>query len=146
MSLFRGKKEFQEVFDRLFDALSTDPEIGPRLREKKTPQRFVFSDMGLVLNVRFADERSAKKGRNLAWVWGDAKRGADPVVSMTMTSEVANRYFQGRENIPLALARGTIVLETGELGRVLDLLPIVAPFHRKWVALLKAEGRSHLVV
>lgn len=146
MSLFRGKKEFQEVFDRLFEALSRDPEIGPRLREKKTPQRFVFSDVGLVLNVRFADERQAKKGRNLVWVWGDAKRDWEPVVSMTMTSEVGNRYFQGKENIPLSIARKIILLETGDLAKVLDLLPIVAPFHKKWVALLKAEGRSHLVV
>lgn len=146
MSLFRGKKEFQVVFDRLFEALSSDPEIGPRLREKKTPQRFVFSDFDLVLNVRFADAKEAKKGRNLVWVWGDGKRTWEPVVSMTMTSEVANRYFQGKENIPLSIARKIILLETGDLAKVLDLLPIVAPFHRKWVALLKAEGRSHLVV
>jgi hypothetical protein len=146
MSLFRGEKEFREVFDRLFDALSADPQIGPALRAKKTPQRFVFSDYGLVLNVRFADDKEAKKGRNLVWVWGDGKRTWEPVVSMTMTSEVANRYFQGKENIPLSIARKVILLETGDLAKVLDLLPVVAPFHKKWVALLKAEGRSHLVV
>ncbi len=146
MSLFRGKKEFQSVFDRLFDALSTDPEIGPALRARKTLQRFVFSDMGLVLNIRGADDKRAAKGQNLLWVWGDAKRTWDPDVSMTMTAEVANRYFQGKENIPLSIARKIILLETGHLAKVLDLLPIVAPFHKKWVALLKAEGRSHLVV
>ncbi len=146
MSLFRGKKEFRDVFDRLFDALSTDPEIGPKLRAKKTPQRFVFSDMDLVLNVRGADDKRAKKGQNLFWVWGDADRNWEPDVSMTMSADVANRYFQGRENIPLSIARKIILLETGDLGKVLDLLPIVAPFHRKWAALLKAEGRSHLVV
>ena len=146
MSLFRGKKEFREVFDRLFDALSTDPEIGPKLRAKKTPQRFVFSDMDLVLNVRDADDRRAKKGQNLTWVWGDSDRDWEPDVSMTMTADVANRYFQGKENIPLSIARGIIRLETGHLIKVLELLPIVAPFHRKWAALLKAEGRTHLLV
>jgi hypothetical protein len=146
MSLFRGKKEFQEVFDRLFEALSTDREIGPKLRARRTPQRFVFPDVGLVLNVKFADEKRAKKGQNLVWVWGDARRDWEPAVSMTMTSEVANRYFQGKENIPLSIARKVILLETGDLAKVLDLLPIVAPFHKKWVALLEAEGRSHLVV
>jgi hypothetical protein len=146
MSLFRGKKEFREVFDRLFDALSTDPEIGPELRARKTPQRFVFSDMDLVLNVRDADDKRAKKGQNLKWVWGDASRDWEPDVSMTMSADVANRYFQGKENVPLSIARGIIHLETGHLIKVLELLPIVAPFHRKWAALLKAEGRAHLVV
>jgi hypothetical protein len=145
MRPFRGKDEFRKVFDRLFLALASDPEIGPKLGATKTPQRFVFSDSGLVLNVTYADAKTAKKGRHLTWVWGDAKRTWEPVVSMTMASDVANRYFQGRENIPFAIARGTIVLETGDLARVLDLLPIVAPFHRKWVAILKAEGLTHLL-
>ena len=146
MSLFRSKKEFRGVFDRLFDALSTDPEIGPKLRARKTPQRFVFSDMDLILNVRDADDKRAGKGQNLFWIWGDADRDWDPDVSMTMTADVANRYFQGKENVPLSIARKIIHIETGHLIKVLELLPIVAPFHKKWVALLKAEGRSHLVV
>jgi len=146
MRPFRGKEEFRKVFDRLFLALATDLEIGPKLGATRTPQRFVFSDAGLVLNVTHADKKTAKKGRHLAWVWGDAKRTWEPVVSMTMTTDVANRYFQGKENIPLAVARKIIVIETGDLARVLDLLPIVAPFHRKWVAILKAEGLTHLLV
>ncbi len=145
MRPFRGKEEFRRVFDRLFSALGSDPAIGPRLAATKTPQRFVFEGVGLVLNVTHADAKSRKKGQNLVWVWGDAKRTWEPVVSMTMAPEVANRYFQGKENIPLAIARGSIVIETGDLGRVLDLLPIVAPFHRKWVAILKAEGLEHLL-
>lgn len=145
MTPFRGKQEFRKVFDRLFLALASDPEIGPRLAATRTPQRFVFSDVHLVLNVTHADRKTAKKGRHLAWAWGDAKRAWEPVVSMTMASDVANRYFQGKENIPLAIARKIIVIETGDLARVLDLLPIVAPFHRKWVAILKAEGHTHLL-
>jgi len=145
MRPFRGKDEFQKTFDRLFTALATDPEIGPKLAATKTPQRFVFEGSGLVLNVTHADAKTAKKGRHLMWVWGDRKRTWEPVVSMTMAPDVANRYFQGKENIPLAIARKIIVLETGDLARVLDLLPIVAPFHRKWVAILKAEGPAHLL-
>lgn len=145
MRPFRGKDEFRRVFDRLFSALGSDPSIGPRLAATRTPQRFVFEGIGLVLNVTHADAKSRKKGQNLVWVWGDAKRTWEPVVSMTMAPDVANRYFQGKENIPLAIARGSIVIETGDLGRVLDLLPIVAPFHRKWVAILKAEGLEHLL-
>jgi hypothetical protein len=145
MRPFRGKEELRKVFDRLFLALASDPEVGPRLAATKTPQRFVFSDARLVLNVTHADRKTAKKGRHLSWVWGDAKRTWEPVVSMTMTSDVANRYFQGKENIPLAIARKIIVVETGDLAKVLDLLPIVAPFHKKWVAILKAEGLTHLL-
>lgn len=145
MGSFRDKDEVRRLFDRLFTALSRDPEIGPKIRAARTPQRYVFSDFGLVLNVRDAPDKLAAKGDNLYWVWGDKKRQWTPDVSLTMTSDVANRYFQGRENIPLALAKKTILIETGDIGKVLDLLPIVAPFHKKWVAILKAEGPAHLL-
>ena len=38
-----------------------------------------------------------------------------------------------------------IVSERADAAKVLDLLPIVAPFHKKWVAKLRAEGLDHLV-
>ena len=145
MRPFRGKDEIRSVFDRLFTALGSDSSIGPRLAATRTPQRIVFEGTGLVLNVTYAGAKLGKKGQHLVWVWGDEKRTWEPIVSMTMTPDVANRYFQGRENIPLAIARKIIVLETGDLARVLDLLPIVAPFHKKWVAILKAEGLEHLL-
>ncbi len=145
MRPFRDEDEFRRVFDRLFDALGRDPSIGPRLAATKTPQRFVFAGTDLVLNVTYCEGKAVRNRQHLAWVWGDAKRSWEPAVSMTMAPAVANRYFQGKENIPLAIARKIIVIETGDLGRVLDLLPVVAPFHRKWIAILESEGLGHLL-
>jgi len=145
MAPFTSPEEFRRVFDELFSLLSQDRETGPLLREKRTPQRFVFSDVGLVLNVRDADEKRARNGEHLVWYWGDGRRRWEPKVTLEMTAEVANRYFQGRENIPLAVARGRIRLLDGDLRDVLDLLPIVLPFHPKWVRHLKSSGQLHLL-
>jgi hypothetical protein len=145
MAPFTSPEEFRKVFDELFSLLSQDRETGPLLREKRTPQRFVFFDVGLVLNVRDADEKRARKGDHLVWQWGDGRKGWEPKVTLEMSAEVANRYFQGRENIPLAVARGRIRLLEGDLRDVLDLLPIVLPFHPKWVRHLKFSGQLHLL-
>jgi len=145
MGRFKSPDEFKQIFDLLFETLSKDLEVGPKLRAAKTAQRFVITDLDLVLNVKDSDARRAATGQNLVWVWGDKKRKWEPVVTMEMSSEVANRYFQGKENVPLDLARGIIVLKSGEMARVLDLLPIVAPFHKKWVAKLKAEALHQFV-
>jgi len=145
MAPFTSPEEFRRVFDELFSLLSQDRETGPLLREKRTPQRFVFPDVGLVLNVRDADEKRARKGEHLVWQWGDGRGRWEPKVTLEMTAEVANRYFQGRENIPLAVARGRIRLLDGDLRDVLDLLPIVLPFHPKWVRHLKSSGQLHLL-
>jgi hypothetical protein len=145
MGSFRSRDEFQRVFDRLFEALSRDPEIGPRLRAAKSPQRYVFPDLGVTLDVRDADAKKAAKGDNLTWIWNEKKLRAKPDVVLSMESDVANRFFQGRENVPLALVKKTIVVTEGDVNKALDLLPILRPFHARWVARLKADGMSHLV-
>src|ERR671936_1556561 len=105
MGSFKSRDEFREVIDRTFGLMSTDPEMGPKLRDAETPQRFEIPDLDLVVNITTRDE--VVDGQHLRWEWSDDVAW-EPVVGMTMDSEVANRYFQGKENIAIALARGRI--------------------------------------
>ena len=75
--------------------MDEDPEMGPKLRDADTPQRFEFADVDLVVNIRAA--REGEEG-NLHWEWSDDVDW-EPKVQMTMSSEIANRYFQGKENV-----------------------------------------------
>lgn len=146
MGSFRSREEFERVFDRLFSTLSEDPEIGPKLRAAHTAQRYVFSDFGVTLDVKDADGDRVRRGHNLHWVWNKRKPAwGEPDVVLEMSSDVANRFFQGKENIPLALAKGTIAVRSGDVAKALDLLPILKPFHPKWVARLRSDGTTHLL-
>jgi len=145
MSRFQDVAELHRVLDRLFDLLSKDPDVGPRLRAKDTPQRFVFTDFGTTLDVWPADGKRARTGHNLSWAWDKKAPPRKPDLILEMTSDVANRYFQGRENVPFALARKTILVRSGDVAKALDLLPIVLPFHGKWVARMKSDGLTHLL-
>src|SRR5918998_6971623 len=102
---FESPKEFKEVMDKAFELMSTDPEMGPALRDAETPQRFEFPDLDLVVNVTYAPE--VVDGQHLRWEWSDDVDW-DPEVGMKMDSDVANRYFQDKENIALAIARRRI--------------------------------------
>src|SRR3954462_8121385 len=97
---FRSPAEFREVMDRVFTLMSEDPEIGPKLRAADVPQRFEFPDVGMVLNVRASE--TGEDG-NLYWEWSDDVAWKAQV-RMTMDSAVANRYFQGAENVAMAIA------------------------------------------
>jgi hypothetical protein len=102
---FRSAEEFCEVMDKTFELMSTDPEMGPKLRDAQTPQRFEFPDLDRVVNVTARD--AVEGGQHLRWEWSDDVPW-EPDVEMTMDSDVANRYFQGKENIAVALARRRI--------------------------------------
>ncbi len=133
MTAFASPQEFRQVIDRTFTLMSEDAEIGPKLRDANTPQRFEFPDLDLVVNIRAGGEGEP----NLVWVWHDDV-GWDPKVRMTMDSEIANRYFQGRENIALAIARRRI-RTSGDVRAALALLPLVRPVHAPYRAMIAAD-------
>jgi hypothetical protein len=139
-SPFSSSREFKEVMDRLFTMMSEDPEMGPALRDADVPQRFEFDDLDLVMNVR---AREPREPTNLYWEWSD-EVDWKPRVQMKMSSEIANRYFQGKENIPLAIARRRIKTG-GDIKASLALIPITKPIYERYRAMI-AEQYPHLVV
>jgi hypothetical protein len=136
---FKSPEEFREVMDRAFGLMSEDPDMGPKLREARTPQRFVFPDLDQVVNVTYAEEEGEQ---NLRWEWTDDVPW-ECEVEMKMDSDVANRYFQGKENIAMAIARRRI-RTSGDVRKALALVPITKPVFSQYRELLQDEY-PHLV-
>jgi hypothetical protein len=124
---FESQKEFVEVMDRIFTMMSEDPDMGPKLRDADVPQRFEFDDVDLVVNIRAGRQG---EGTNLYWEWTDDVDWK-PKVEMTMSSEIANRYFQGKENVALAIARRRIKTG-GDVKAALALIPITKPIYKRY--------------
>jgi len=122
------------VMDRVFSLMSEDPEMGPKLRDADVPQRFEFEDVDMVMNIRAGQQG---EGANLHWEWTD-EVDSSPRVRMTMSSETANRYFQGRENVPLAIARRRIKTG-GDIKAALELIPITRPVFARYRKLVEAD-------
>ncbi len=137
---FESAKELRECIDQVFSMMDADSDMGPKLRDADTPQRFEFSDFDLVVNIRAA--RDGEEG-NLHWEWSDDVDW-DSTVQMTMSSEVANRYFQGKENVPMAVARRRIKTG-GDLKAALALIPITKPIYKQYRDYLQRE-KDHLLV
>jgi hypothetical protein len=137
---FHSAEEFRQVIDRTFGLMSTDPEMGPKLRNAETPQRFEFPDLDLVVNITYRDE--VVDGQHLSWEWTDDVAW-EPAVGMIMDSDVANRYFQGKENVAIALARRRIKSK-GDVKKSLALIPITKPVFARYREMIEADY-PHLV-
>jgi len=125
--------------DRTFTLMSEDPEMGPRLRDADTPQQFRFTDLDLVVNIRAGQPG----GPNLTWEWKD-DIAWEPKVKMEMTSETANRYFQGKENVAIAIARRRIKAG-GDVKAALAIIPITKPLFARYAEMI-AHDYPHLQV
>jgi len=131
---FESNSEFRQVMDRTFALMSDDPDMGPRLRAADVPQRFEFPDADLVVNVRAG---RAGEDDNLHWEWTD-EVDWEPRVQMTMSTETANRYFQGKENVAMAIARRRIKTG-GDVRAALEILPLTKPVFERYTAMIRAE-------
>src|SRR4051794_6183816 len=137
---FESPREFREVIDEVFAMMDSDPDMGPRLRDADVPQRFEFSDVDLVVNIRAV--RPGEDG-NLHWEWTDDVDW-EPKVRMSMSSETANRYFQGKENIAMAIARRRIKTG-GDVKAALALIPITKPVYARYRDYIERQ-HPHLTV
>ena len=137
---FDSPAEFKAVIDRVFSMMDEDPDMGPKLRDADVPMRYEFEDVDLVANIRAA--REGEDG-NLRWQWTDDVDW-EPRVKMAMSSETANKYFQGKENVAMAIARRRIK-SGGDVKAALALMPVTKPVFGQYRAMLEQEY-PHLVV
>lgn len=121
------------MMDRTFALMRDDPQMGPALREANCPQQFRFPDLELVVNIRAGGEQEA----NLAWEWGDSVAW-EPRVKMEMSSETANRYFQGKENVAIAIARRRIKAG-GDVKAALAIIPLTKPLFARYREMIAAD-------
>jgi len=94
----------------------------------------------MVVNIRPAAEG---EDGNLHWEWSDDVDWTHRV-RMTMDSTTANRYFQGRENVAMAIARRRIKTG-GDVKAALALIPITKPIYDRYRAVI-ADEYPHLSV
>ncbi len=115
---FTSAGELREVLDRLLSLVDADDQAGAKLRAAKVPHRFVFTDLGVTLDVAGAKEGGA---HSIAWTFGEAEW--TPMLTLEMDSEVANRYLQGKLSLPIGLARGQVRIRCTKPRAALNLLP-----------------------
>jgi hypothetical protein len=140
VSPFGSPEEFRDVLDRVLRMMSEDPDIGTRLRAADVTQQFEFEDFELILNIRAG---RVGERENLRWEWTDDVDWS-PRVRMTMSSQTANRYFQGRENVAYSIARRRIKT-TGDIRAGLELVPITRQISGRYRELV-ADEYPHLTI
>lgn len=145
MSRFKSPDEFRQVIEQIFRLMNDHEEVGPRLHAAKAPHLFDFKDLGLRFHVTFTSAEEAANGKYLRWTWNDDEVDWEPVITLRMDSDVANKYFQGRENIPMAVATGRIKVK-GSVPKILELAPITKPVYAKYREWLEDEGPEHLLL
>jgi putative sterol carrier protein len=68
----------------------------------------------------------------------------EPEVVMTMDADTAHRFWLGKVNVTVALARGQMKAR-GPVAKILKLVPLTKPVFPRYRALLEEDKREDLL-
>lgn len=132
---FTDSTEVCKYIGGIFDAAFQDEEIGPKLKATGLVLEFKFSEPETVLVIDM----------NTTQISEGAIDGVEPSASMLMSADTGNAYWQGKVNLPMAMAKSKIKVE-GNVASLLKLAPLGKKLFPVYVDNLKQDGREDLLV
>ena len=136
MAYFDDAQDVYETIGKLFVDIANDEELAPKFRKANTIVRYEYREPESAITVRLQEGQPGDVD------FGDS--GMEPEVTMAMEADTAHRFWLGRVNVTVALARGQITAK-GPVAKVLKLVPLAKPIFPRYVAQLEAQGRSDLI-
>src|SRR5882757_7321188 len=132
---FNNSEEVSKYIGGIFESAFDDPEIGPKLVETGLVVAFDFSDPDAVVVIDMAN----------TMVPDGQAGGPSPSATMTMAADTGNAYWQGKVNLPLAMAKKKVTVD-GNVASLLKLAPLGKKLYGSYVQRLKEDGREDLIV
>ena len=136
MSTFKDADEVYAYIGRAMEACVSHPTFVEATKDGSLVVLITQTDPEATILVDFPGQKV---------LCGDAAVGASSTVQLKMSSDNANRFWQGKLNFTLAMAQRKVKLE-GKRSTALALLPLTGPIFDQYKAILAEAGRQDLLV
>ncbi|MBI2067297.1 MAG: SCP2 sterol-binding domain-containing protein [Deltaproteobacteria bacterium] len=132
MPTFENSDKLQQVLGGFFQFILADPGMGPRLKESRLILKFNYMEPDLSITVDLSRQDPEIS-------FNDSTKSPD--VEMRMKADVAHRFWFGKVNLMIALARREMVAK-GPIPKILRLLPAIKPAYDLYPKYLREKGFS----
>ena len=136
MPYFKDEQEVYQYIGQLFLDLAEDDELWPKFQRANTIVQYQFRNPESQLTVRM------QEGADPQVDLGSTEM--DPEVLMTMEADTAHKFWLGKVNVTVALARGQMKAK-GPVAKILKLVPLVKPVFPRYKQMLADAGRDDLM-
>ena len=136
MPYFKDADEVYAFIGKLFEDLANDEQLAPKFRKANTVVQYQYRNPESQITVDLLEDHE-----------GRVDFGAtdmEPEVVMSMEADTAHRFWLGKVNVTVALARGQMKAK-GPVAKILKLVPLVRPVFPRYRAQLEAAGRNDLL-
>jgi putative sterol carrier protein len=136
VAVFKNDQEVYDYIGKLFADLANDDDLGPRFRQADTIVQYKYSNPDSQITVKMKDGQD-----------GQVDFGAtelDPEIVMSMEADTAHKFWLGKVNVTMALARGQMKAK-GPVAKILKLVPLTKPIFPRYEKMLEDAGRQDLI-
>lgn len=111
-----------------------------KLKKSKVVVRFDIEQPEIHMTINFRDPGPEGEIGTLSF-----DSDAEPEIIVWSTSETTNKFWQGKLNTTIAMARGQVKLQ-GSVSKALGLLSKIKPLYKIYPEVLKEKGLDHMVL
>jgi putative sterol carrier protein len=136
VATFQSPDDLYKILGGFLQEVVADPVLGPK-----------FAGAGLTVLIRYTDPDTVillDCTQNPPVVTLDPPAGTDGEFKMEMKADDGHKFWQGKFNVALAMAKKQVKVE-GPLAKMMKLLPAMQPAYPKYKAFLEANGRADLI-
>ena len=136
MAYFKNEQEVYDHIGKLFQELVADDELAPKFQKANTIVQYQYRNPESQITVKMMEDQDGQVDLGPTQL--------EPEVIMTMDADTAHRFWLGKVNVTVALARGQMKAK-GPVAKILKLVPLVKPVFPRYKAQLEEAGRRDLV-
>ena len=136
MPYFKDADEVYRFIGKLFQDLADDEELAPKFRRANTVVQYQYRDPESTVTVKLREGEDGQVDLG--------ETSMDPEVVMTMDADTAHKFWLGKVNVTVALARGQMKAK-GPVAKILKLVPLVKPVFPRYRKMLEEAGRQDLL-
>jgi putative sterol carrier protein len=136
VAYFKDEQEVYQYIGKLFEDLMEDAELAPQFKKANTIVQYQYRNPESQITVKMIDDEDGQVDLGPTEL--------EPEVVMTMEADTAHRFWLGKVNVTVALARGQMKAK-GPVAKILKLVPLVKPVFPRYRAQLEATGREDLI-
>jgi putative sterol carrier protein len=135
MPYFKDADEVYQYIGKLFEDLTQDDELAPKFRKANAIVQYQYRNPESQITVRMTEDHEPRVDCG--------ETDMEPEVVMTMEADTAHRFWLGKVNVTVALARGQMKAK-GPVAKILKLVPLVKPVFPRYRQQLADAGRQDL--
>ena len=136
MPYFKDADEVYAYIGRLFEELADDDELAPKFQKANTIVQYQYREPESQITVKLVEGEDGQVDCGTTTL--------EPEVVMTMDADTAHRFWLGKVNVTVALARGQMKAK-GPVAKILKLVPLVKPVFPRYRAILEEADRRDLL-